>query len=220
MNEEMKQAQMLDENSDGVIAGIAEEITGTLQEAFDTLIKRRDNAYAAAIKALGVEIESLSQEYTAIAEVAQNLEALLPAKAREAQRQADVLLLAGKREEAQAKIAEQREAEAAPATMKARQQAISARLEAIGEEKKAIAKRVFSDWYLDCQKVIRPIERGLFVVILDGLQKSFFDFQTLTDTAGDGVLNTLFKLGHIANLTAPERSAEWVAGQKWYGGRR
>jgi hypothetical protein len=202
------------------VEDLAAEIESTLARAFDVLVARRDTAFATAIEPLELEAQELARESRSISQAAQNLEKLLPAMAREAQRQADVLLLAGKREEAQAKIAEQRQAEAAPATMKAREQAISNRIEAISEEKKEQARRIFADWYLDCQKVIRPIEHGLFVVLLDGLRESFFHFQAATDTAGDGVLNTLFKQYHIAGLTADERSEEWRLGSTWYGVRR
>jgi hypothetical protein len=205
---------------DTEVQDIAEEIGGTLEAAFDILIERRDTAYAAAIKALDVEIKSLSQEHAVITAAAQNLAELLPAKARVAQAEHDRLLLAGDHEGAAAKLGEQKEAEHAAEAMRARQQEIFNRIEGIRAEKKEQARRIFADWYLDCQKVIRPIEHGFFVVILDGLRKAFFDFQNSTDTAGDGVLNTLFKQGHIAGLTADERSQEWNSGIRWYGVRR
>jgi hypothetical protein len=103
--------------------------------------------------------------------------------------------------------------------MTERQREISARIEAIDAEKQAAARRIFRTWHSDCQAIIRPVEHGLFVVLLDGLQRSFYDFQTRTNTAGDGVRNTLFRLGDIANLTAGERSPEWLSGNRWYGGR-
>jgi hypothetical protein len=201
-------------------AEMAEYIGQAIDETFAALIESRDSQYAAAIAPLDAERESLSQEHTAIGEAAQNLAELLPARARVAQAEHDRLLLAGDRAGAGVKLAEQKEAEHAAEAMRARQREISNRIEAIGEIKREQARRIFADWYLDCQKVIRPIEHGFFVVLLDGLQKSFFDFQNVTDTGGDGVLNTLFKLGHITNLTAHEHSQEWTAGRKWYGGRR
>lgn len=202
-----------------IIKDVAEELRDSLQEAYDVLIERRDRQYADAIEPLDVEAEALRQEHVSLGAAARNLELLLPATAREAQREADRLMLDGKHEEAAAKIAEAEEARSAPAAMKERQQAITARIAAIESEKKDAARRVFRSWHQDCQKIIRPIERGLFVTILDGLQDSFYEFQARTGTAGDGVLNTLFKLGDITDLTANEHSLEWKSGHRWYGGR-
>ena len=207
------------ETQDTEVTDIAEEISDTLQAAFDLLIERRDRQYADAIEPLDEERDTLEEESASIGEARVNLERLLPAKAREAQRAADALLLAGKHEEAAAKLTEAEEAANAPEAMKERQREISARIEEIGAEKQTAARRIFASWHEDCKTVIRPVEHGLFVVLLDGLQKSFYDFQNLTNTAGDGVLNTLFRLGHITDLTAGERSPEWNSGTRWYGGR-
>jgi hypothetical protein len=221
MIEEMTQVRSLEiENPDTEIQDVCEEIGGTLEAAFDLLIERRDRQYAAAIAPLDAEREALEQESASIEEAAHNLELLLPAKARIAQNEADQLTVAGKSEEAKAKLEEMRQAESAPGAMRARQREIANRIEAIEAEKQTAARRIFASWHEDCQAIIRPIEHGLFVVLLDGLQKSFYDFQTRTNTAGDGVLNTLFKLGHITDLTAGERSPEWASGNRWYGGRR
>jgi hypothetical protein len=217
MAEQLETAEQQEQDTE--IQSVVAEITATLQAAFDILIQRRDSVYAAAIAPLEIERENLAKEYAAITEAGQSLAELLPAKARIAEAEHDRLLLAGDREGAAKRLAEQKEAEHAAEAMRARQQEIFSRIEAIREEKKGQARRIFANWYLDCQKVVRPVERGLFVVILDGLQKSFYDFQSSTDTAGDGV-NTLFNIGHIAGLTSDERSEEWKAGQRWYRGRR
>jgi hypothetical protein len=202
------------------IEDVAGEITAATEEAFAWLIARRDRQYADASAPLDAEKESLLAEYGSIGEAAQNLELLLPAREREAQRQADALLLDGKHEEAQAKIAEQREAEAAPATMKARQQAISARILAIEEEKKAIAKRVFADWYGELQGIIRAAERGLFIGLLDKSRDEMYAFQTRTNTTSpNGLTGGLFHSGHVVGLTADDRSPEWVSSQRWYASR-
>lgn len=203
-----------------ITAEMAEYIGQAIDETFAALIERRDSQYAAAIAPLDAERESLSQEHAAIGEAAQNLAELLPARARVAQAEHDRLLLAGDREGAAVKLAEQKKAEDAPEAMRARQREISNRIEAITEEKKEQARRIFADWYPDCQQVVRIIEHGLFVTVLDGLRKSFFDFQSLTDTGGDGVRNTLFHQDHIAALTAGERSPEWQTAVRWYGVRR
>ena len=114
-------------------AEMAEYIGQAIDETFAALIERRDSQYAAAIAPLDAERESLSQEHAAIGEAAQNLAELLPAKARVAQAEHDRLLLAGDREGAAVKLAEQKEAEHAAEAMRARQREIFNRLEAITE---------------------------------------------------------------------------------------
>jgi hypothetical protein len=104
--------------------------------------------------------------------------------------------------------------------MQERQQEIAARIEAIAREKQAIARRIFAWWYPECQAIIRAAEHGLFITLLNTIEESFSDFQTRTNTnAPDGLVGGLFHKGHIAGLTADERSAEWAAGQRWYSGR-
>ena len=206
-------AQHEDQIPDDEIQGMAVQIGGTLEAAFALLIERRDRQYAEAIEPLDAERETLEQESAAIRETRVNLERLLPAKAREAQRAADALLLAGKHKEAAAKLTEAEVAANAPAAMTDRQREISARCEAIEQEKKAIARRIFESWYPDAQRVIRAAEHGLLVILLDGVEDSMNDYQARTG-------ETLIKLFHRTNLTAPERSPEWTAGNRWYGGGR
>ena len=201
------------EIQDTEVTGIAEEIGGIMEAAFDVLIQRRDRQFAAAVEPLDAEEESLRDESASIQEARTNLEKLLPAKAREAQRAADALLLAGKREASEAKLAEAAEAANAPEAMKERQREISARCEAIEQEKKAIARRIFESWYPDAQRVIRAAEHGLLVILLDGVEDSMNDYQARTG-------ETLIKLAHRTNLTADERSPEWQAANRWYGGGR
>jgi hypothetical protein len=207
---------------DSEIQDCAEEITGALAAAFDILIERREVALAAAIAPLDEERASLLKEHASIGEAAQILELVLPAQAREAQREADRLTVAGLHEEAKAKFAEMQENERAPEVMRARQSEISARIEAVEGEKKASARRVFESWYADVQTVIRAVERGLFCTLLDGLKASFSEYQERTGTGGtlDRPYSYLVKDAHISNLTADERSAAWNSGSRWYGGRR
>lgn len=210
------------ETQDTEVTDMAEEIAGTLQAAFDLLIERRDRQYADAIEPLDAELDTLEQESASIGEARVNLQRLLPAKAREAQRAADALLLDGKHEEAAAKLAEAEEAGTAPEAMKQRQQEISARCEAIEAQKQAAARRIFSTWYAETQTVVRAAERGLFCTLLDGLKASFYQYQERTGTGGtlDRPHNTLVKLSTLTDLTAPERSQEWKAGNSWYSGGR
>jgi hypothetical protein len=204
------------------VQNVCEEITGTVEAAYDVLLKRRDTAFVVAIAPLGKERESLEKERDSIAETAHNLSALLPAKEREAQRQADVLLLSGQLEAAQAKLAEMEEAKAAPRAMEARQREIDLRLTAIEEDRRAAARRVFEGWYGECQAVIRASEHGLFCTLLDGLKASFYEYQERTGTGGtiDQPYSFLVKDSHLENLTSDERTSEWTSASRWYSGRR
>jgi hypothetical protein len=208
------------QSQDSEIPNLTEEITGTLQQAFDILVERRDAAFAAAIAPLDVEIENLTKEYSAIGEAAQNLAELLPAKARVAQAEHDRLLLAGDREGAAEKLWEQKEAESARGAMSKRQSEIAAHLDVIDNQKRSLAKNVFQQWYAECQAVIRAAEHGLFITLLDGLKQSFFDFEQQTDTFAKTVGDPgLFTAGNLTGLTSDERSPEWISGSKWYRGR-
>jgi hypothetical protein len=208
MIEEMKQDQSTE------IEDIAEEITGTLAEAFDILIARREAALATAIAPLDAEIESLTREHGAIEEAAHNLELLLPAKARIAQNEADQLTVAGKSEEAKAKLEEMRQAESAPGAMRARQSEIADRVEEIEGEKRDMARRIFRPWFTELLPVVRAAEHGLFITLLDGLEESCRQYEVQTGASMIDVLGHTF-----ASLTADEHSREWGSGQRWYQGR-
>jgi DNA repair exonuclease SbcCD ATPase subunit len=188
-------------------AEMAEVIADIFSETLTGLIARRDSQYADAIAPLDAERDALAQESASIEDAKENLQALLPARARQAQRQADVLLLEGKDREAKAKIAEAREAAGAPGAINDRQAGISARIEAIESEKRAIKTGVFQTWYGECQHVIRAAEKGLFITLLDGIAASLAEFDPRA------ARNVNVRL----NLTAPERSEEWRSAQKWYG---
>jgi hypothetical protein len=199
----------------------AEYIGQAIVEARDKLLAERDAQIAAANAPLHSERESLLKERAAIEEAKAELELLLPAKARQAQREADALLVAGRAAEAKAKLEEMRQAESAPETMRTRQLAISARIDAIDREEKAIAKTVFETWYAELQHVIRAAEHGLFIELLDAALAEMRAYQerhglvgTLADPYG-----FLVKDFHIQNLTADGRSQEWALAQQWYRGR-
>ena len=146
---------------------IAQEITGTVERAYSVLLKRRETAFAAANGPLAAEEESLRQEHASIGEAAGKLSELFPAMARMAQAEHDRLLLAGDREGAAAKLAEQKEAEHAAEGMCARQAAINTRLTAILDARKEIAKTIFEGWYAELQKIVRASEHALFISLLD-----------------------------------------------------
>jgi hypothetical protein len=201
------------------IGEMAKHITNVFDQTLDALIERRDSQYADAIEPLDAERENLVKEHTAIGQAAHDLEELLPAKARQAQREHDELLLSGKRDEAAVKLEEMREAERTPEVMRARQSEISARIEALDGEKRAAARRIFAQWYIECQTVHRAVERAHFIVFLDGIKQAFFDFQQCTDTGAKKIGDSgLFNVRHLSALTADERTPEWASGTKWYSG--
>jgi septal ring factor EnvC (AmiA/AmiB activator) len=113
----------------------------------DSLIQELYRTYAEAVSGLNVERGTLESESEAIQAKSDELKLLMPAQAREAQRQADVLLLAGKHEEAQTKREAQAKAERAPADLEQRRATIAERIEAIASEKGAIKLRVFAEWF-------------------------------------------------------------------------
>jgi len=202
---------------------LTRQITSLFTDTLAALVEQRDSRYENEIAGLESERATLAKEYGAIEQAAGNLKLVLPAMEREAERAADALTLAGKHEEARAKIAESGKARNAPLTMKTRQQAISARIETLRKEERDIARHIFNEWYREVQQVCRASEQGHFLILLDGLEQSFYDFQTRTDTALDRMNHPgepgLVYSWHIAGLTADERSAEWKAARKWYGGR-
>jgi DNA repair exonuclease SbcCD ATPase subunit len=200
------------ENSE--IQTVIDEIAYDFENALPTLLEDRDERYEAEIAPLDAEISRLESERFNIGEAARNLEKLLPAQARKSQRKADELLLAGKADEAEAKLQEARQAAAAPAAMEERRRAINNRITAIEEEKRRIASRVFDEWYAEVQKVVRVAERGFFS-LLDGLETSFYDFQERTGTQQSGMLLA----NRINDLTADVNTREWKSGTKWYRGR-
>lgn len=211
---------IVEQQEDTEISDAAEQLTETFEAVFDLLVQRRDSQYAAEIAPLDVEQAQLRQEHGSIGMAAHNLELLLPAKARIAQSEADQLTVAGNSEEAKTKLAEMLQAERAPEAMRARQREIFNRIEAIEVEKQNAARRIFETHFAEVQTAIRAAERGLFVALLDGLKQSFFDFEQRTGTYAKGVGQSgLFNRWHLSDLTAPERSEEWQAGTRWYGGR-
>lgn len=220
MIEETKQDQSVEiENLDTEVQDLCGELTGTIEAARDVLLDRREAAFAAAIEPLESEQAQLRQENAAIETTARDLESLLPARARQAQRQHDDLLLSGQIEAAQVKLEEQKEAEAAPAAMRQRQQEIANRIAGLEEQKRNVARRVFEAHYAECQTVHRAIETGHFIAFLDALRDSFLTFEVQT-CPPRSVQDQMVRQGHIVDLTAPENSPEWNSAARWYGGRR
>jgi hypothetical protein len=190
---------------DTEIQDCAEEITGTLEAAFDLLLDRRDRQYAAAIAPLDVEEQLLRQEDAAIDEKARKHESTLASAARIARFEADRLTLEGESEKAAVKLEEMREAERAPANLRARQEEISNRIAAIEAEKSEVKARCDREFYADAQRIVRASERAFFLTLLDGIEKVLLP----TDLWRN--------VNARINLTAPESGEIWRAAQKWYG---
>ena len=93
-----------EESTNPEVQGIADEIGSTVAEAYNALLEGREAQLAAEIAPLDAEKEILTKEYIDIQTAAENLKALLPAQERQAQREADELLCAGRAELAQVKI--------------------------------------------------------------------------------------------------------------------
>jgi chromosome segregation ATPase len=201
---------------------LAESMGGAITTLFETtlsqLIALRDARYANAIEELDHESEALSREYGELQTAIHDIETILPSEERLLQHQVDELLHSGKKQDAANKLAELKEFKHKPVAMRERQSEIHARLDEIKAEKRDIAKQVFANWYAKVQPVIRASERGLFITLLEGLSKDFYQFQ---ERVGMVTLNNrerpLLTQNHFSNLTADGRSAEWAAGHKWYG---
>src|SRR5271157_3509984 len=140
----------------GQVESLTDRINSAFDDAMAALLELRDRQYADAIAPLEAERESLGREWAGISEAKRNLEAILPAKTREAQRAADALLLKGKRAAAESRLREAQAAQAAPAQMEERLVNLSARIESIRAEKRNIARSVFEKWFAEeAQPVIR-----------------------------------------------------------------
>ena len=208
-------AEQLEKTSDE-IQGLCDEITSAMEGAYAALLECRESEIVAATLSLVAEEAALRQERADIEEASGNLESLLPAQQREAQRQADAALLAGRLEEAEEKRQEYETARRAPEAMNQRQCNIALRLEAIANERQVIAKGIFETWISDLQKIIRASERGLFLGLLDKAHDELYTFQEQHGLPGSGLLTAALSTG----LTAPESSLEWKSGTNWYSGRR
>ena len=203
---------------------MADAITALFDTTLNELVVLRDSRYADAIAELEAERKDLEQERAAIDEAAadENLEMVLPAQSRQARREADELILAGDFEGARVKLETMVRAGNAPYAMDRRRDAITARLGAIDKEERDIAKQVFEKWFAEeVQPVCRASEHGLFLTLLDGLKDSFYQFQDRTNTViSNNRERPLLNQTTFCRLTADERSLEWQAGTRWYGGRR
>lgn len=199
-------AEQLEQDTE--VRDMAAVMTSVWRAAFAALVERRNAAYVRATAPLDREQAQLRQEHACIAEAAQELELLLPAKARMAQHEADQLLLAGKHEEARAKVQEAEEAKAAPIRMERRQAGISARIADLEAQKKMALKAAAEDFRDACIGLIRDCEIAL-ASILDKTRDSLNNLEVELN-------QTLYQ---PAQLTCDERSGTWTTLHRMYAGR-
>lgn len=185
-----------------------------------SLLQKLRTTFAAAVSKLESERAVLEEESQGIQAASYELKLLLPAKAREAARAADVLLLAGKGEEAQAKRDEQQQAESAPAEMEQRRRAIAVRIEAIDLETRDMARRVFEEWFPELRGALVEEQRTL----CEALETAWAGVQLFAlETGTQEGARRLVHDGTRSDLTARETGPEKTVYSKllgWFGGRR
>ena len=185
----------------------------------DSLLQQLHTTLAGAVAKLEAERDKLEEESQGIQAAANELKLLLPAKAREAERAADVLLLQGKSQEAAAKIKEQQQAERAPAEMEQRCRAITVRCGQIEAEKEAIARRCFAEWYPRLRAAL-VAEQTAMVDALDAAWTGIVRFSGETGTGGiSGIITASMENDLTARDRGPERA---IYGRlvDWFGGRQ
>jgi ABC-type transporter Mla subunit MlaD len=191
----------------------------TITSTVNDLLQQLRDSYTAAVAKLESERDVLEQESATIQTAANELRIPLPAQAREAQRQADKLLLAGKPEEAAAKYALQRQAESAPGKLEQRCRAISARIGEIASEKEAIARRVYDQWYPGLHATLVAEQTAM----CDALDSAWVGIQRYAGETGTGGIGGIIKANSENDLTARDHGEEKpIYGRlvDWFGGRR
>ncbi|MDR3752855.1 MAG: hypothetical protein P4K93_09355 [Terracidiphilus sp.] len=189
----------------------------SITEIVASLLVELRAAYTEAVCGLVAERESLEQESAEILKTADELRLMLPARAREAQRVADTLLLSGKYEEAELKRQEQQQAERAPAEMEQRRATIASRIEEIDAEKRKIARRVFEEWFPGLRAALVEEQRTM----CEALDNAWEDIQAYARETGTGGLPySLVTANTRGDLTAREHGPEkplFEALQNWFG---
>ena len=120
----------------------------------------------------------------------------------------DQLVVAGKSQEAQAKLAELEQIKAAPAKIEARRTEIEKRVAELEGERKTALRRVAVDFREASIELIRGAETGL-ARLLDGTRDSL---NTLETQVGSSLYQPVM-------LTADEKSSQWFTLNRLYRGR-
>jgi hypothetical protein len=191
----------------------------TINSTVDSLFRDLHTTLAGAVAKLEAERDKLEEESQGIQAAANELKLLLPAKAREAERAADVLLLAGKPAEAQAKRKEQQQAERAPAEMEQRCRAITVRCGQIASEKEAIARRVFQEWYPELRAGLLAEQTAM----CDALDSAWTGIVRYAGETGTDGIGGIIRGSMENDLTADDRGPERALYGRlvsWFGGRQ
>src|ERR1019366_1821586 len=144
------QTTMQSEETTDATVTLADRIEQAYTDVLPALIAQLYQQYEGEIAPLQAKQAGLEEEYDALEQAAQKLQAILPAQERLAQAEADRLMVSGQLQEAKAKFTELQQAQQAPAAMRERQQEIRARIRALNGRKEAITKQVFERWYGEC----------------------------------------------------------------------
>jgi seryl-tRNA synthetase len=191
----------------------------TITSTVNALLQQLRDSYTAAVAKLESERDALEQESAAIQAAANELKLLLPAKARQAERDADAALLSGKPAEAQAKRDEQQQAESAPAKMLQRCRAIDVRIGQIEAEKEAQARRCFAEWYPRLRAALVAEQTAM----CDALDSSWTGIVRFAGAHRIDGIGGVIKASMENDLTARDQGVERpLYGRlvSWFGGRR
>jgi hypothetical protein len=191
----------------------------TITSTVDALLQQLRDSYTTATAKLASERAELEEESQGILKKANDLRIPLPAQAREAQRQADKLLLAGKPEEAAAKYALQRQAESAPGKLEDRRRTIAVRCGQIAAEEEAIARRVYDQWYPGLHAALVAEQLSM----CDALDAAWTGIVRYAGETGTGGIGGIIKANLENDMTARDHGEEKpLYGRlvSWFGGRR
>ncbi|MGA2833683.1 MAG: hypothetical protein ABSE55_11495 [Terracidiphilus sp.] len=191
----------------------------TITSTVDSLLQQLHTTLAGAVAKLEAERAALEADSQGILKTANELRLPLPAAAREAQRQADKLLLAGKPEEAAAKYAKQRQAESAPGKLEDRRRTIAVRIIEIASEKEAIARRCFAEWYPRLRAALVAEQ----LAMVDALDAAWTGIVRFSGETGTGGIGGVIKASMENDLTARDQGDERAIYGRlvdWFGGRR
>ena len=187
---------------------MAQAVRDFSNQAMTVLNERREKAYAAACAPLDEELTALASEASEFEAKSRGVIELIASAQRVRRFEADQLLLAGKAAEAQAKLAELAEVEAAPAEIEQRRREIAERCEQIEAEKRMALRGAAEDFRESVIALIRGAENAL-ASILDGTRDSLNNLETQLGMA----------LYNPADLTAHDRTNEWITLNRLYSGR-
>jgi alkanesulfonate monooxygenase SsuD/methylene tetrahydromethanopterin reductase-like flavin-dependent oxidoreductase (luciferase family) len=191
----------------------------TITSTVDSLLQQLHTTLAGAVAKLEAERAALEADSQGILKTANELRLPLPAAAREAQRQADKLLLAGKPEEAAAKYAKQRQAESAPGKLEDRRRTIAVRIIEIASEKEAIARRCFAEWYPRLRAALVAEQ----LAMVDALDAAWTGIVRFSGETGTGGIGGVIKASMENDLTARDQGDERAIYGRlvdWFGGRQ